>query len=920
MKRLILILLLIPPFVFSQTTTFKNIKADTIKAKGTRLYMEDTTVFGTRTLTGKQILNVDGAVKIGASAKMTPGTIQYKSGYFWGYGLSDSTRLDSLGGASSYLRNVKDYGATGDGSTDDSDAIQACFDVGSGYITIGESIADTFILNKSIEYTGDNLTIEINGVVKMIQSDTVLLKADVDSLDMRVVVANAGNYFEVGQRISVSDDNMEEEALGNETEASFTYRRADPAKITAIDTDTIFLNDTLKHDLKVVDNAIIGLTQPNFIIKGRNISFCGNGVVDNNWNDSSFMVYPVRVPTDLGDGVLTNCVIFGNRNDETYYGNISFRDLTFQNGHVGGIYMYYPDTVSFDNVKFNNHLEKATSFRYGLHLKFNNCTFDNVRYNDGIGLYLGCDNTVIDGCRFTDCNRSGVNVNATADSVIVRNSEFIDCGRSVWVVGTAVDRPHMTRMENLRVTNVRQFIDNGRSYGIYLYYANEAVVDNVIVTGNTVAEGGILIAGHSENITIRNSTIRDFNYVSNGVGIYILNVTTDVPDSIRIENTQILNNRLPFNVATATNIEVINCGFDGNTFAPDGNSEINYTGSTGLANTPFVTDSTGTVTLPAVDYGVFNYASFDYIVLNPQASPPPAAKGTMYTNSNGLLFHHNGLYYDTLSRDLSDPFMSDEMWAIYSEFDTRPTYEASWGMDTLLYTLDTAGIWGRLDCFYLFANASSANAIVNWKDPTGTDATLSATPPTFTAYKGFQGNGNSSAVGTMYINTNFNPNTATHYQKDSCAIGIAIQTNLTQAVSGNCFGCTDSTAWVRLINRNTSNQTTASCNSTNNAQVVSSITDGAGYFSFARIATATYYIYNDKSSTTATRNSVADPNANLYLLAFNTDGPASAAATTLYDSDQISCFWAGSYMSAAQITIIVDAIERYLDAVGYGLL
>jgi hypothetical protein len=95
MKNIILIIFLLPVLLFAQESKFKNVQIDSLKSKPPHehLNVNDTTIFGTRTLTGKQILNIDGALKVGASGKGTPGTIQYKSGHFYAHEAADSVLL-----------------------------------------------------------------------------------------------------------------------------------------------------------------------------------------------------------------------------------------------------------------------------------------------------------------------------------------------------------------------------------------------------------------------------------------------------------------------------------------------------------------------------------------------------------------------------------------------------------------------------------------------------------------------------------------------------------------------------------------------------------------------------------------------------------------------------------------------------------
>jgi hypothetical protein len=71
-----------------------------------------------------------------------------------------------------------------------------------------------------------------------------------------------------------------------------------------------------------------------------------------------------------------------------------------------------------------------------------------------------------------------------------------------------------------------------------------------------------------------------------------------------------------------------------------------------------------------------------------------------------------------------------------------------------IVALQDAGIWDELDVLYLFAAADSQAACLNWKAPASNVAVPTNTP-TFTADRGYAGNGT-----TSYVDTTFAP--ATH--------------------------------------------------------------------------------------------------------------------------------------------------------------
>ena len=85
---------------------------------------------------------------------------------------------------------------------------------------------------------------------------------------------------------------------------------------------------------------------------------------------------------------------------------------------------------------------------------------------------------------------------------------------------------------------------------------------------------------------------------------------------------------------------------------------------------------------------------------------------------------------------------------------TAPSAAQQELQNTLVEDLKTAGVWSKLDVFYVFAtDGDSDYATLNWKSPSSFQATK-VNSPTFTSDIGFTGDGTSA-----YLNTNFTPST-----------------------------------------------------------------------------------------------------------------------------------------------------------------
>ena len=82
---------------------------------------------------------------------------------------------------------------------------------------------------------------------------------------------------------------------------------------------------------------------------------------------------------------------------------------------------------------------------------------------------------------------------------------------------------------------------------------------------------------------------------------------------------------------------------------------------------------------------------------------------------------------------------------------TAPSATQQTLQNTLVTDLKTAGVWDKLDLFYVFAtDGDSDYATLNWKIPASFQATK-VNSPTFTTNGGFTGDGSSSYLRTNYI-------------------------------------------------------------------------------------------------------------------------------------------------------------------------
>jgi len=92
----------------------------------------------------------------------------------------------------------------------------------------------------------------------------------------------------------------------------------------------------------------------------------------------------------------------------------------------------------------------------------------------------------------------------------------------------------------------------------------------------------------------------------------------------------------------------------------------------------------------------------------------------------------------------------------------------------LIIDLKTAGIWDKLDGFYMFANnitdSNGGFARINWKNPSANYGTAQGALPSISPKSGFTGSGSSA------VNLNLNASTATNFSSPNGSFGVWVGT------------------------------------------------------------------------------------------------------------------------------------------------
>lgn len=201
----------------------------------------------------------------------------------------------------------------------------------------------------------------------------------------------------------------------------------------------------------------------------------------------------------------------------------------------------------------------------------------------------------------------------------------------------------------------------------------------------------------------------------------------------------------------------------------------------------------------------------------------------------------------------------------------RPSYAQCALQDALVGDLKDAGVWSKLDVFYVFATDGDSDfASINWKDPNNYEIT-EVNSPTFTTNKGWSTDGTSS-----YINTNYNFATdSNYYTQNDAGIFLGFSEMDTSGYSGDAFCGTLTTSRFTTIRVDNNSLSSANRLWVNQSAQTNSMFNSKGdnhiYFgnrtSSSDINSRTTQLSTNTTDTqTATQTSTALTNDTLALL------------------------------------------------------
>ena len=243
---------------------------------------------------------------------------------------------------------------------------------------------------------------------------------------------------------------------------------------------------------------------------------------------------------------------------------------------------------------------------------------------------------------------------------------------------------------------------------------------------------------------------------------------------------------------------------------------------------------------------------------------------------------------------------SAEATALFARMTAQPDATRKGHIDTLIGALKTAGVWTKLDVFYMFAALDIQSSLLNWKSSSYDCTRVNLADGSFTVDRGWTTDGS-----TSYIDTGFNPSTAGGiYALNSASFGTRNLIDNNTTASG--FGNFDGTNGCTLNPRNSGNYVwrVNSSAGVNTAGAASSI----HVYQLSRSASNALDLIIDGTPTANTNASTSIGNLTFRI------GTATATAARAV---QAAWFYAGGDLTRTEEGDLRTASATFTTALGF---
>lgn len=240
-----------------------------------------------------------------------------------------------------------------------------------------------------------------------------------------------------------------------------------------------------------------------------------------------------------------------------------------------------------------------------------------------------------------------------------------------------------------------------------------------------------------------------------------------------------------------------------------------------------------------------------------------------------------------------------EAAALFARFTTAPTSARKLLINDLITALKEAGVWSKLDALYLPAAADAQAARRNWIADAYNLSTVNS--PTFTADRGYAGNGTSARLAT-----GFNPSSSPSpkYQQNACSLGTWSRTDNNNAT----FCDIGSNSVISSIRPRVAGDLAPFING---SQIVSAVPSSIGFSSVSRSGINTLSVYKNGSLlVSGAAGTTGIPSFDFTLLCRNGSTPDQ------FSPNQIPAAFIGGSLSDGEQAELYSAVNTYLTEIG----
>jgi len=244
-----------------------------------------------------------------------------------------------------------------------------------------------------------------------------------------------------------------------------------------------------------------------------------------------------------------------------------------------------------------------------------------------------------------------------------------------------------------------------------------------------------------------------------------------------------------------------------------------------------------------------------------------------------------------------------EATALFARMTTQPTATRKGLINTLISDLKSAGVWSKLEEFYVLASHDEQSALLNWIS-TSHNLTKVGTP-TFTIDRGITGNGTDG-----YLDPSYTPSIdATKITINDVSIGVYVRQTVSESI--NDITCDDGTNAETIRTNYSSGYVGGTLNDRNWLSFLPTANIGLGLFQNRRAnASDKQLLHNGVQKTTSNISSTGLPTVSMFFIKHG----------STYATKQYCMFYVGQSLTDSESLSFFNSLETYLDAIGAGVI